>query len=164
MCPAGTRPIPRAAARTIAMADRGIARTVAGQRRRPTPESRSAERGLALQPLVSGEAERLPARRREERSLAYHRAIVRAMDEDEAILVRARAKIRAWEARAPMSASYVAAWRAALDGPRAALVTLMLDPSEYARAMRQTTPFAGSLSPRERWRIFREVGAAEREP
>ncbi len=63
-----------------------------------------------------------------------------------------------------MSASYVAAWRAALDGPGAALLALMRDPSEHARAMRQTTPFAGALSPRERWRIFREVAEPEPEP
>lgn len=86
------------------------------------------------------------------------------MDQDETILARALARVRAWETGAPMSASYVAAWRAALEGPRPALVALLLDPSEHARALRQTTPFAGALSPRERWRIFREVGEIERAP
>lgn len=91
----------------------------------------------------------------EARSLAYHRAIASALDD--AMLARARARVLAWEHRAPMSASYVAAWRAALEGPRDALLALLVDPSEHARAMRQTTPFAGALTPRERWRIFHEV-------
>jgi hypothetical protein len=72
-------------------------------------------------------------------------------------VLRARARITEWEREAPMSKAYVQAWRAALEGSPAALAALLVDPSENARAMRQTTPFAGALSARDRWRVFRSV-------
>jgi hypothetical protein len=96
----------------------------------------------------------------EERSLAYHRVIAEALARDPAILVRARERVAQWELGAPMSPAYVRAWRAALEGPPAALAALLVDPSEHGRAMRQTTPFAGALTARDRWRIFRSVGTA----
>lgn len=93
----------------------------------------------------------------EDRSLAYHRVIAARVVTDETIVLRARERVRAWERDAPMSREYVEAWRALLDGPIEVLTACMVDRSEHARALRQTTPFAGALSARERWRIFREV-------
>jgi hypothetical protein len=35
-------------------------------------------------------------------------------------------------------------------------VRLLVDDDEEARSLRQATPFAGALKPRERWRIWDE--------
>jgi len=95
----------------------------------------------------------------EERSLAYHRAIAELIALDPAILDRARARVADWERAAPMSQEYVRAWRTLLDEPVDVIAARLVDPSEQGRAMRQATPFAGALTARERWRIFRRVGA-----
>ena len=93
----------------------------------------------------------------EARSLAYHRAIADALGRDPAILPRARARIEEWTLAAPMSPRYVSAWRVLLASPLDTIVALLIDTSEHGRAMRQTTPFAGALSPETRWQIFRRV-------
>ncbi|HVS01238.1 MAG TPA: hypothetical protein VMT16_00565, partial [Thermoanaerobaculia bacterium] len=53
---------------------------------------------------------------------------------------------------------YALAWQQALSLPLADLLALLVDPGEPARAMRQVSPFAGILDPRERWEILRRCG------
>jgi len=59
---------------------------------------------------------------------------------------------------------YAEAWQAELCRPLEELIDFLVDPGERARQMRQTSPFAGVLAPRERWDILRRVreGAARR--
>jgi hypothetical protein len=93
----------------------------------------------------------------EERSIAYHRAIAERVQDDPEILERARARVRAWLA-APAGAPYYArAWNEILSRPLPDIVAFLVDPGENARELRQSTPFAGILPPRERWRLWREV-------
>lgn len=93
----------------------------------------------------------------EARSLAYHEAIARRLAAEPALVAGARRRVDAWEAAGLLHPTYAQAWRAALDGPREALEALLVDPGEAARALRQATPFAGALGPRERWAIWRTV-------
>jgi hypothetical protein len=53
----------------------------------------------------------------------------------------------------------VAAWSAVLSGPLGEIVAVLTDPGERASDLRQCSPFAGALEPRERWRILRDAGA-----
>jgi hypothetical protein len=94
----------------------------------------------------------------EERSLAYHRAVAERLRREPGLLGVARARVAAWlaEGRSPY---YARRWSEALAGPLEAVIALMVDEGEAARAMRQATPFAGMLDPRERWRIWRDVRA-----
>jgi hypothetical protein len=39
----------------------------------------------------------------------------------------------------------------------------MLEETEHMTAMRQATPFAGVLTPKERWAIYEEFGRKQRE-
>jgi hypothetical protein len=48
-------------------------------------------------------------------------------------------------------------WATLLNGPREELILVLCDPGEAARALRQVTPFAGAIPPRERWRLWRQV-------
>jgi hypothetical protein len=44
-----------------------------------------------------------------------------------------------------------------LELPLPQLSAQLVDPSQRARDLRQATPFAGALDPRERWRLWKEV-------
>ena len=98
----------------------------------------------------------------EERSLAYHRAVAARLETDESIILRARAKVVRWLLDGSVHAEYAQAWSALLDGPLDEVVREMTSTSERARALRQSTPFAGALAPKERWKIWRDVYAMYR--
>lgn len=95
----------------------------------------------------------------EERSIAYHAAVAERLRLDPELLERTRARVAGWIAEGGRSVEYARRWREFLDGPEEELLALLVDPGEEARALRQSTPFAGAVRPRERWRIWREVRA-----
>jgi hypothetical protein len=94
----------------------------------------------------------------EERSLAYHEAVAVRLAVDPGVLERARARVHEWIAAgdAP-TPHYAREWRAVLALSPESIRTFLVDRGERARELRQSTPFAGALPPRERWRIWREV-------
>lgn len=94
----------------------------------------------------------------EERSLAYHRVIASRLEHDPMLIERARARVREWLATCDPAPFYAREWKRILDGSAAEIAMGMCDPSERGCELRQSTPFAGALSARERWRIWREVG------
>ena len=95
----------------------------------------------------------------EERSLAYHRAVADRLREAPELVDRARSRVDAWIAEGGRSRHHAARWRELLDLPVDELVSFMVDAGEEARELRQSTPFAGFIDARERWRIWREVRA-----
>ena len=104
-----------------------------------------------------------PHRLAEERSIAYHRAVA-ARQREPAVLAQARARVRAWLAR-ETPPYYAQAWDEVLSWPLSRVIAFLVDPGEQARELRQSTPFAGAVPARERWRIWREVRArAEGQP
>jgi len=96
----------------------------------------------------------------EERSLALHRRIADRLVEDPAVLVRARARVQGWIETGNVASYWAQEWDAVLSRSVDEIRALLVDESEYARALRQLTPFAGVVDPRTRWRIWREVRAA----
>ena len=93
----------------------------------------------------------------EERSLAYHALIAGRLEENPELLEAARRRVAGWvEASAPHP-HYTHDWSAILASPPAVIRERLLDPSEKGRELRQVTPFAGLIDPRERWRLWREV-------
>jgi hypothetical protein len=52
----------------------------------------------------------------------------------------------------------VRAWDAVLRRPLHEVAAFLVDEGEEATELRQSTPFAGALPPRERWQIWRKVG------
>jgi hypothetical protein len=101
-----------------------------------------------------------PHRLAEERSIAYHRAIAQRLLEDPSLLELARARVRHWLATLRPVPTYAAGWDEILARDVQAIATFLVDPGERARELRQSSPFAGALSPRERWRLWRETRAA----
>jgi hypothetical protein len=103
-----------------------------------------------------------PHRLAEARSLAYHEIVARRIADEPAILQRARERVAAWFRQVPPP-HHAMAWADKLSGTRASLPEFLVDPGEHARELRQSTPFAGALDPRERWRLWREVADRCRE-
>lgn len=105
----------------------------------------------------------MPLTREDRRSLALHRAIARRLAEDPAaILAQARRNLAGMRARRGQAAQLLAEWDVILDRPVAAVVEALTDPGEWARELRQVTPFAGALSASERGVVYRSFTRAER--
>lgn len=92
----------------------------------------------------------------EARSLAMHAAIVGKIDREPALLGKTRGNLRRWrklEAHHP-TPEWLKEWSALLKRPWPNIASLMVEPSERAARLRQSSPFAGLLSAVERKRIY----------
>jgi hypothetical protein len=93
----------------------------------------------------------------EERSIELHRAVGERLLAQPGLLDRARARVQDWLETGSTHPHYAQAWADALSRPIAEIVSLLTDPSEHARALRQASPFAGFIDSKTRFRIHREV-------
>ena len=89
------------------------------------------------------------------RSLALARAIAAKIDADPAHsgLERARAVCRRWYAKEPTET--YREWLVILSKPWSEVRKVLVDESELGQRLRQSAPFCGILTPRERWDIYR---------
>lgn len=94
----------------------------------------------------------------EERSLAYHRAVASRLGTEPGLLATARARVVNWLGGASPPPFYAREWASVLEGTDEEIAAFLCDEGERARELRQSTPFAGAVGARERWRIWREVG------
>ncbi len=93
----------------------------------------------------------------EERSLAYHRAVADRLRRDPTAVAKALTRVEPWCAEGGRASHYAAERRNWLRSPLNELLELLVDPSEHTHVLRQPTPFAGLIDPRERWRTLREA-------
>jgi hypothetical protein len=98
-----------------------------------------------------------PHRLSEERSLAYHRVIAERLPHQPEVLENARARVRSWRTSSPDAPFRVRKWEEILAGDVPSIAAFLVERSELADELRQSTPFAGALQPRERWKIWRET-------
>jgi transcriptional regulator with XRE-family HTH domain len=97
-----------------------------------------------------------PMTREERRSLDLHRAVAAKLAEDpERVLQHARRNVDKMRRINPGAAPLLEEWRRSLEMPVRDLVDLLVDPRPRARELRHVTPFAGALTPRERWDVYR---------
>ena len=89
----------------------------------------------------------------EERSILLRRVIAQRVSENPALLDAARANLRRWVGR-DGGRLYWTEWENMLKGSLDDLLAFMVSPSEKARRLRQSSPFCGILTPRERWKIY----------
>jgi hypothetical protein len=92
--------------------------------------------------------------RLDRRSLALHRAIADKLRADPSLLALAYDNLDRWSKQKGRSQPYWDAWREILARPLEEVLVLMVEESEKMTAMRQSTPFAGVLTPNERWAIY----------
>jgi transcriptional regulator with XRE-family HTH domain len=103
-----------------------------------------------------------PMTREDRRSLELHRAIADKLAADPAPVVRkARSNLALMLRTNPEASGLLGAWRRALSLPTAELIDLLHDPRPSARELRHVSPFAGVLSPSERWDVYRRFGRSE---
>lgn len=90
-------------------------------------------------------------------SLALHRAVLRRLvDEPDAVRARALRNVATMRRSGDGSARvYLDAWDRLLRGPLEPLVAALTALDHEARDLRQVTPFAGVVPPRERWDLLR---------
>ena len=87
----------------------------------------------------------------ERRSLAYHRAVADALQENpEAIIQRARTHLGRLRTLHPHAAAMINRWYAWLALSPDVLIMQFTDNSELAQNMRQVSPFAGVLTAEQR--------------
>jgi len=88
------------------------------------------------------------------RSLAMHCVIADRLRASPELLGIAFDNVQRWSASAGRSGPYLDRWRQLLALPLEELLALIQEDSETMRAMRQSSPFAGVLLPKERWEIY----------
>ena len=93
----------------------------------------------------------------EERSIAYHREIAERMSRQPEILANARQRVQSWLASGGEPPFYARKWSEILASDLPLIQTFLTERSDLAYELRQSSPFAGALNPRERWRIWRET-------
>ncbi len=94
------------------------------------------------------------------RSLALAQAVARRLGDDPALIAKARATIRRWLADAsPRVRPVLLEWENLLQGPVAVVQEVLTAENENAVRLRQSNPFAGVLTPRERTAILKEFEA-----
>ena len=93
----------------------------------------------------------------EERSVAYHRAIAERLRDRPEILQMARRRVQESLTATATSPFWAVKWAAILASDIASIEAFLVERSELADELRHSSPFAGALSPQERWRIWRET-------
>jgi hypothetical protein len=88
-------------------------------------------------------------------ALAYHRVVAHRLDE---LLVRdARKRLKRWEKEGRIDSRWAREWEQILALPLPRIAKAITSDSERGRALRQSSPFAGSLTEHERRRIAQAV-------
>ena len=114
---------------------------------------RSITRIEARVPTVS--AGLLAHRVLEARSLAMHCLAAQKVERNPALLREVRETLAAWRSRYGADAPRaLEEWQAILERSWPEIAALITDPGERATRLRQSTPFAGVLSARERKRVY----------
>jgi hypothetical protein len=88
------------------------------------------------------------------RSLALHALVARKVLEDPRLVERARANLDRWELSGGESPPWMDEWRAVLARPTKEIAAYLVSTSEDAFRLRQSSPFAGALTPEERRAVF----------
>jgi hypothetical protein len=131
-----------------------------GQRRLHVMEPAMAKaraRADALEPrrLIRAHNSRDPHDRAERRNRAYHAAVAR--DLRRRTVERALHQLWRWEEEGNIDPRYAEAWEDVLRRPLPEIKRTLTEDSQWARDLRQNSPFAGALSEPERRRILEEI-------
>lgn len=97
-----------------------------------------------------------PHRIAEARSLALHRLLAERLLVDPRVVQQARALAARWLAEG-RATHYMKRWLELLSRDLREVASTIVREDEDLRALRQCTPFAGIISPRERWELWRTV-------
>ncbi len=90
------------------------------------------------------------------RSIAMHALIAERLDDQ--VLSMAQERVEQWiRDGGPVPPRWAHGWRELLAQPVPEIAETLVEDGEWMRDLRQNTPFAGVLTPEDRWKIIREV-------
>lgn len=90
------------------------------------------------------------------RSLALHQLIADKIRRDPSLFLVSSAVIQRWRALVcPATHPYLDQWQQLIDSGMEACLDFATQNSEHARAMRQSSPFVGILSNKERFEFLK---------
>ncbi|HEX5327518.1 MAG TPA: hypothetical protein VFW75_12675 [Acetobacteraceae bacterium] len=101
----------------------------------------------AMEPICSDH------RRLDERSLALHHLVARKVLAEPALLDKARDNVRRWQTIGGSPSLAMAEWEQILSGSVGQIANFLVERSEKATRLRQSSPFAGILTEAERQAI-----------
>ena len=93
------------------------------------------------------------------RSLALHRLVAQKIAENPELLEIARDNIRRWQSANHPPSVALDEWADVLNGRVEEIAALLVDTSERATRLRQSTPFPGVLTQDERKAIYESYSA-----
>jgi DNA-binding transcriptional ArsR family regulator len=93
-------------------------------------------------------------------SLLLHQAYARKIRGNPALFDKAFHNIERWRRQNAFPQPYLEEWLAILLRGMAHTLAFMVADTEEARRLRQSSPFAGVLEPRERWELMRSAKRA----
>ncbi len=91
----------------------------------------------------------------ERRGRAYHQAVAARLDER--LIREARERLAEWRRTAGIHPVYAKRWEEVLSQPPGEIARIVASDTPEARALRQSSPFAGALHENERRRIIEAV-------
>ena len=93
----------------------------------------------------------------DQRSLALHRLVAERVRSDPALFEKARKTLARWrESVCTASQPYLAEWEGLMNQGVEACLSLAVEDSQRAAALRQSSPFSGVLSNRERFAFLKQ--------
>lgn len=129
---------------------------------RKSPTYRTIERLACACDLEAHVVYVSPMTREDRRSLYLHAAISRRITEyPDAALRRARQNLQTMAKANRAASPLLREWRRILDAGVERVQSVLADPGEQARDLRQVTPFAGMLTAGERQEAIRSFRRAE---
>jgi len=103
-------------------------------------------------------------RRLDERSLALHRRVAEKVLDEPALLDKARANVRRWQENNGRVSLALAEWEQILTGTADQVARFLVERSETATRLRQSSPFTGILTEAERLAIYESHSARTYHP
>lgn len=92
----------------------------------------------------------------DQRSLAMHQCVAQKIRQDPALFDKVCGTLARWRATvSPAAQPYLEVWQQAVDQGMEACLALAVEDSARATALRQSSPFAGVLTPAERFGFLR---------
>ena len=95
----------------------------------------------------------------DQRSLALHQLVAEKVRHDEALLEKANQILRRWRATvSPRTFVYLDEWQRLIDQGAEVCLAVAVEDSEHAAALRQASPLACLLTPKERFEFLKSCG------
>ncbi|WP_242392874.1 hypothetical protein [Anaeromyxobacter oryzisoli] len=99
------------------------------------------------------------------RSLALHRLVAEKVRHEPALFAKAQATLARWLGECtPRERRYLEEWQRAFQQGMQTALALAEEDSERGRTLRQSSPFAGVIAPRERFAFLRAWRDAHEAP